>query len=157
MTRTDDGTKTAVSNRRALHDYAVEERFEAGVELVGTEVKSLRLGRASLADAYGIVRGRELFLVGATIEQYDQGNRANHQPGRDRRLLMHGREIERVRQRTQERGLTLVALRIYFRAGRAKVELGLARGKNTVDRRDTLAERDAKREIERAVKLGERE
>jgi SsrA-binding protein len=145
-------TRTVVSNRRALHDYEIDERFEAGLELRGTEVKSLRAGHASIAEAYGQVRDGEVFLVGATIQPYTQANRANHRPDRDRRLLLHAREIERMRQRTAERGLTLVPLRIYFAGGRAKLEIALARGKGVRDKRDTIAQREAGREIERALK-----
>jgi SsrA-binding protein len=151
------GEKTIASNRRALHEYEVMERFEAGIELFGTEVKSLRLGRVSLAEAFAVVRGHEVYLVACTIEPYAQGNRANHAPARDRRLLLHGREIERLRQRTAEKGLAIVALRLYFKGGRVKVELGLGRGRNVVDKRHAMAERDAKREIERAVRRGDRE
>ena len=146
------GQHTVTSNRRAFHDYAIEERFEAGVQLQGTEVKSLRAGHASLGEAYARVKDGEAWLIGASIEPYAQGNAANHEPRRDRRLLLHGREIERIRQRTQERGLTLVPLRLYFKGGRVKVELGLGRGKDVRDKRNALSDRDARREIDRAVK-----
>jgi SsrA-binding protein len=151
------GEKTIASNRRALHEYEVMERFEAGIELYGTEVKSLRLGRVSLAEAFAVVRDHEVYLIACTIEPYAQGNRANHAPARDRRLLLHGREIERLRQRTAEKGLAIVALRLYFKGGRVKVELALGRGRNVVDKRHAMAERDAKREIERVVRRGDRE
>ncbi|MDX6377773.1 MAG: SsrA-binding protein [Gaiellaceae bacterium] len=151
------GEKTIASNRRALHEYEVLERFEAGISLQGTEVKSLRLGRVSLAEAFAVVRDHEVYLVACTIEPYAQGNRANHAPARDRRLLLHAREIERLRQRTAEKGLAIIALRLYFKAGRVKVELALARGRNVVDKRHALAERDARRESERAVRRGDRE
>ena len=151
------GEKTIASNRRALHEYEIMERLEAGIELYGTEVKSLRLGRVSLAEAFAVVRDHEVYLLACTIEPYAQGNRANHTPARDRRLLLHGREIERLRQRTAERGLAIVALRLYFKGGRVKVELGLGRGRNVVDKRHAMAERDAKREIERVVRRGDRE
>jgi SsrA-binding protein len=149
---TDKPSRTVVSNRRALHAYEIEERFEAGISLVGTEVKSLRAGQASIAEAYGQVRDHEVFLVGATIQPYSEGNRANHRPDRDRRLLLHTREIERMRQRTAERGLTLVPLRIYFVDGKAKLEIALARGRDAGDKREAVAEREAKRQIERALK-----
>ena len=151
------GEKTIASNRRAFREYEVLERVEAGIQLVGTEVKSLRLGRVSLAEAFAVIRDGEAFLVACTIEPYAQGNRANHAPARDRRLLLHAREIERLRQRTEERGLAIVPLRLYFKDGRAKVELALGRGRNIVDKRQNMAERDAKREIERATRRGERE
>ena len=151
------GEKVIASNRRAFREYEVLERFEAGIALVGTEVKSLRLGRVSLAEAFAVIRDGEAFLVACTIEPYAQGNRANHAPARDRRLLLHRREIERLRQRTEERGLAIVPLRLYFKDGRAKVELALARGRNVVDKRQSMADRDAKREIERATRRGERE
>jgi len=151
------GEKTIASNRRAFREYEMLERLEAGIELLGTEVKSLRLGRVSLAEAFGVIRDGEAFLVACTIEPYAQGNRANHAPARDRRLLLHGREIERLRSRTAERGLAIVPLRLYFKDGRVKVELALARGRNVVDKRHSMAERDAKREIERATRRAERE
>ncbi len=151
------GEKTIASNRRALHEYEVMERFEAGIALYGTEVKSLRLGRVSLAEAFAVVRDHEVYLIACTIEPYAQGNRANHAQARDRRLLLHGREIERLRQRTAEKGLAIVALRLYFKGGRVKVEIALARGRNVVDKRHAMAERDAKREIERVVRRGDRE
>lgn len=152
-----DGIKTIASNRRARHEYEVLETLEAGIQLVGTEVKSLRLGRVSLAEAFAVVRGGEVFLVACTIEPYAQGNRSNHAPARDRRLLLHGREIERLRQRSEEKGLSIVPLRLYFKQGKVKVELALGRGRNVVDKRHSMADRDARREIERAVRRGDRE
>jgi SsrA-binding protein len=146
------GQHTVASNRRAFHEYAIEDRFEAGIALRGTEVKSIRAGHVSLAEAYAQVKGGEVWLVGATIEPYAQGNRENHESRRDRKLLLHAREIDRIHQRTAERGFTLVPLRLYFKDGRAKVELGLGRGKNVRDKRTDLAARDARREIDRAVK-----
>ena len=146
------GEKTIASNRRAFREYEMLERLEAGIELLGTEVKSLRLGRVSLAEAFGVVRDGEVFLVACTIEPYAQGNRANHAPARDRRLLLHGREIERLRQRTAERGLAIVPLRLYFKDGRVKVELALARGKEGRDKRRDIAERETKRRLERELK-----
>ena len=157
MTVSEPGEKTVVSNRRARHEYHIEERFEAGIALAGTEVKSLRAGHASLAEAYGVVRRGEVWLVGASIEPYAQGNRDNHETRRERRLLLRGPEIARIQKRVDERGFTLVPLRLYFKGGRAKLELALARGKDTVDKRASLAERDAKREIDRVLKQGRRE
>jgi SsrA-binding protein len=144
--------KLIAENRKARHDYQLLERFEAGLVLTGTEVKSLRAGRATLGQAYADVRDGEAWLHGAEIATYDQGNRANHDPTRTRKLLMHRREIDRLYGQVREKGLTLVPTRLYFKDGRVKVELALARGKDTVDKRRTLVERDAKRQIERAMK-----
>jgi SsrA-binding protein len=146
------GEKTIVDNRRARHDYQLLDRFEAGLQLQGTEVKSLRDGRASLTQAYAEVRDGEAWLVGAHIDEYGQGNRANHDPDRPRKLLLHRREIDSLYGRIRERGLTLVPTRLYFKNGRVKVELALARGKERADKRRDLAARDAQRQIERALK-----
>ena len=146
------GEKTIVSNRRAFHEYHVEERFEAGLVLAGSEVKSLREGHVSLGEAYATVRDGEVWLVGASIEPYKQASRTNHERTRDRKLLLHRREITKIRQRTDEKGYTLVPLRLYFKDGRVKLEVGLGRGKNVADKRQSMASRDAKREIERALK-----
>jgi len=143
---------TIATNRKAFHDFHVEERFEAGIALQGTEVKSLRAGQVSIAEAFALVEDGEIVLHGASIEPYGAGNRANHTARRPRKLLLHRREIERIRQRTAERGYTLVPLRLYFSDGRAKIEVALARGKNVVDKRHALADRDARREIDRALK-----
>ncbi len=147
-----EGEKTVVSNRRARHEYHILERFEAGLALTGTEVKSLRDGKAVLRDAFAMERSGELWLVGATIEHYDKGNRQNHEVTRDRKLLLHRKEIDRLAERIAEKGLTVVPLRIYFKGGRAKVELGLGRGKEGVDKRHAMAERDVQREIQRELK-----
>ena len=144
--------KLIAENRKARHDYELLERVEAGLVLTGTEVKSLRAGRAVLGQAYADVRDGEAWLHGAEIAAYDQGNRANHEPTRPRKLLLHRREIDRLYGQVREKGLTLVPTRLYFKDGRVKVELALARGKDTVDKRRALAERDARREIERAMK-----
>ena len=146
------GEKLIADNRRARHDYELLERFEAGLVLTGTEVKSLREGRASLAQAYGDVRGSEVWLVGAEIATYDQGNIANHEPTRDRKLLLHRGEIASLIGKVREKGLTLVPTRMYWKDGRAKVELALARGKQTIDKRRDIAKRDAERQILRALK-----
>ncbi|MGD8394886.1 MAG: SsrA-binding protein SmpB [Candidatus Eiseniibacteriota bacterium] len=141
------------SNKKATHDYQLLERHETGIELVGTEVKSLRQRAASLVDAYGAVEDGELFLVGAHIAVYEQGNRFNHEPRRRRRLLMHKREIMRLQGKVLEKGLTLVPTRMYFNdAGRVKVELALARGKRSYDKREAIARRDSDREVERAIR-----
>ena len=146
------GEKLIVDNRRARHDYHLLEKIEAGLVLTGTEVKSLRDGRASLQQAYAEVRDGEPWLVGAHISVYDQGNIANHDPDRDRKLLLHRKEIASLIGKVRERGLTLVPTRLYFKDGRAKVELALARGKETRDKRRDIAKRDADRQIERALK-----
>jgi SsrA-binding protein len=148
--------KIVADNRKARHDFQLLERFEAGLVLTGTEVKSLRQGRASLAQAYGDVRGTEVWLVGAHIPVYDQGNIANHEPERDRKLLLHRREISTLIGKVREKGLTLVPTRLYFKDGRAKVELAVARGKEQRDKRRDIAKREADRQIERALK-GRRE
>lgn len=144
--------KTIAENRRARHDYHLLDRFEAGVVLTGTEVKSLREGRATLAQSYAEVRDGEAWLVGAEIAVYDQGNRANHEPTRPRKLLLHRREIDSLYGTVREKGLTVVPTRLYFKDGRVKVELAVARGKEHRDKRADLADRDAKRQIERALK-----
>src|SRR5919202_1597671 len=146
------GEKLIVDNRRARHDYHLSDRVEAGLVLTGTEVKSLRDGRASLQQAYAEVRGGEAWLVGAHISVYDQGNRENQDPDRDRKLLLHRKELDSLYGKVRERGFTLVPTKLYFRDGRAKIELALARGKETRDKRRDIARRDAQREMERALK-----
>src|SRR5438128_12261663 len=150
MART--GERLVVDNRRARHDYHLLERVEAGLVLTGTEVKSLREGRASLQQAYADVRDGEAWLVGAHISTYDQGNIANHDPDRDRKLLLHKKELASLAGKVRERGLTLVPTKLYFKDGRAKVELALARGKETRDKRRDLVRREAQRDMERALK-----
>lgn len=147
-----DNVKLIAQNRKARHDYHVLDTYEAGIELRGTEVKSLRQGRANLKDSYARVEGREAFLYNLHISEYTQGNRFNHDPVRKRKLLLHRHEINRLRGRVEERGLTLVPLRLYFKRGMAKVELALARGKREYDRRHDIARRDAQREMQRALK-----
>jgi len=144
--------KLIAENRRARYDYELLERVEAGVALTGTEVKSLREGRATIAQAYAEVRDGEAWLLGAEIAVYEQGNRANHEPVRPRKLLLHRREIDSLYGKVREKGLTLVPTRLYFKDGRVKVELAVARGKEQRDKRRDLAERDAQRQIERALK-----
>lgn len=146
------GEKYVVQNRRARHDYFVIESHEAGLELRGTEVKSLREGLMQLKDSYVDIDKGQMHLVGAHISPYEKGNIFNHDPERPRRLLMHKREILKLGTQVAEKGLTVIPLAVYFKKGIAKVELGLCRGKNTVDRRQTLHEREAKREIDRAMK-----
>ena len=144
--------KTITENRRARHEYHLSDRFEAGLVLQGTEVKSLRGGQATLQQAYAEVRDGEAWLVGAEIATYDHGNRANHEPTRPRKLLLHRREIDRLYGQVREKGLTLVPTRLYFKDGRVKVELALARGKDVRDKRRDVADRDARRHIERELK-----
>jgi SsrA-binding protein len=144
--------KTVTVNRRARHEYHIAESFEAGIELKGTEVKSLRAGKANLQDSYARVENGELLLYNMHISPYDQGNRFNHEPKRTRRLLMHKLEVMRLLGKVREKGFSLIPLRVYFKNGWAKVELALARGKKLYDRREDMAERDAKREMDRARK-----
>jgi SsrA-binding protein len=146
------GEKLIADNRRARHEYELLERIEAGLVLQGTEVKALREGRATIQRAFADVRGDEIWLVGANIAAYDKGGFANHDPERDRKLLLHRREIDRLRGQVQEKGLTLVPTRLYFKDGRAKVEIALARGKELRDKRRDIASREADRQIERALK-----
>lgn len=146
----DSGQKTVVSNRRARHDYEILERFEAGIALTGAEVKSLRAGRGSLAEAFARVRGGEVWIEGMHIAPYEQGmDKGRHDPTRTRKLLLHRKEIERLIGKTAERGLALVPLRVYFTHGLAKMELGLARGKRQFEKRQAIAEREHRREMER--------
>src|SRR5918911_1808938 len=146
------GEKTVADSRRARHDYHLLERFEAGLQLTGTEVKALRDGRVSLAQAYADVRDGEVWLVGAHIDEYGHGNIANHDPDRDRKLLLHQKEIASLIGKVQERGLTIVPTRLYFKNGRAKIELAVAKGKDVRDKRRDIAKRDAQREMERALR-----
>lgn len=140
------------SNRRALHDYEILEKVEAGLVLLGPEVKSLREGRANLSDSYAVLRRGEAYLVNAHVSPYAQASRENPDPRRERKLLLNRSEIRRLAGKVSERGLTLVPLSLYFKNGRAKVELGLARGKRVYDKRQTLKRREQEREIERAVR-----
>jgi SsrA-binding protein len=144
--------KIIARNRRARHDYHIEDVIEAGLVLTGTEVKSLRAGRASLTDGFGQISGGEAWLHGVHIPPYDMGTWTNHEPRRTRKLLLHRKEIDRLERSTAERGLTLVPLSLYFHDGKAKVELAVARGKRTYDKRHDLARRDAAREVERALR-----
>jgi SsrA-binding protein len=145
------GRKVVASNRKARHDYTILDTFEAGIALTGTEVKSLRAGRASLVDAFGQDKGGEIFLYGMHIPEYTQGTWTNHEPRRTRKLLLKRMEIDRLVGKIREGGLTLVPLSVYFSDGWAKVELAVARGKKAYDKRDALAKRDSDREITRAL------
>jgi len=142
----------SIVNKKARHDYQLLEKFEAGLVLVGTEVKSLRQGKASLAEGFARIRGGELFLFGCTIPLYEQGNIANHEPSRVRKLLVHRRELQRLESKLGQKGSTLIPLRIYFKRGLAKIEIALAVGKSHGDKRDKLKNRQAKRDIQRAVR-----
>ena len=141
-----------VTNRKAFHDFFIEETFEAGISLRGTEVKSLREGRINLKDSFAMVDKEEIFLYNCHISPYSHGNLANHDPTRTRKLLLRRGEIQRLLGKTQQKGLTLIPLKIYFKRGWAKVELGLAKGKKLYDKRDSDAKRTAQREIEKAVR-----
>ena len=145
------GRKLIAQNKKARHDYHLEDVFEAGLVLTGTEVKSLRAGRASLVDAYARIKDGEVWLEGAHISEYTEGSWTNHEPRRPRKLLLHRAEIAKLISKTKESGLTLVPLSMYFKDGKAKVEIALARGKRAYDKRQTLAARDAAREIDRAA------
>ncbi len=144
--------KVVATNRAATYEYAIDERFEAGIALQGTEVKSIRSGGASLREGYVQVRGGEVFLVNTHIAPYDPAGRAGHDPLRPRKLLLRKKEIDRLAQRAQERGWTIVPLKVYLKNGRVKIEIALARGKRHYDKRDAIAKRDAQRQIERALK-----
>ncbi|WP_346353380.1 SsrA-binding protein SmpB [Azotosporobacter soli] len=151
------GIKIAAENRKARHDYHIHETFEAGLALTGTEVKSLRAGKANLKDAYARIDNGELFLHNMHISPYEQGNRFNHEPLRVRKMLMHRYEINKLVGKVQEKGYTLVPLKLYFTRGKVKVELALTTGKKTYDKRHDLAEKDAKRDMEREMRDRQRE
>jgi SsrA-binding protein len=144
--------KTVAVNRRAHYQYAVEETLEAGIVLTGTEIKSIRAGRVNLAEAYARIDHGEAWLIGAHIAPYEQGNRNNHEPTRVRKLLLHRDQIAELLGRTQAKGFTLVPLKLYIRGGLAKLELGIAKGKQAHDKRRVIAERDARRELDRTTK-----
>jgi len=149
--------KVISTNRKARHDYHIEETYEAGIVLTGTEVKSVRNTRVNLKDSYARVENGEIFLYNMHISPYEQGNRFNHEPLRIRKLLMHKAEIERLAGKINEKGYALVPLKIYLERGRVKIELGLARGKKLYDKRRDIAERDSKREMERAFRDRQKE
>jgi SsrA-binding protein len=150
------GEKTIVDNRRARHDYHLSDKIEAGLVLTGTEVKALRDGKATLQQAYADVRNGEAWLVGLHVPEYGQGNRANHEPDRARKLLLHRREIDRMYAQVREKGMTIVPTRLYFKDGRVKAELALGKGKELRDKRRDVADRDAKRQIDRELKTARR-
>lgn len=147
-----DGTKTIATNRRARFEYDLLEKVEAGIVLMGTEVKSLRAGKVVLEDAYAEIEKGEAWLLGCEIPEYAQGNWTNHRPKRPRKLLLHRREIERLETKAADKGLTIVPLRLYFKGGVAKVEICIARGRKLHDKRDAVKTQDAKREMDRAIR-----
>ena len=148
----EQGRKMIAQNRKARHDYHLTDVYEAGLALTGTEVKSLRAGKASLTDGYAVIKDGEAWLMGVHIPEYTEGTWTNHEPRRPRKLLLHRLEIQRLIGKTQEAGLTLVPLALYFKDGRVKVEIALARGKRTHDKRQAIAEREASREMARATR-----
>lgn len=149
--------RTLAENRKARHDYSIEETYEAGVALTGTEIKSIRAGRVNLRDSYAQVKGGEMWLFNVHIAPYDQAGYVSHDPMRPRKLLMHRKEINRLAGAVTEKGLALIPLRVYLKNNRAKIELALARGKKSYDKRDAIAERDSKREVERALRDRQRD
>ena len=146
------GEKLICQNKKAWHNYFIEDKYQAGISLLGSEVKSLREGKVNLGDSYGDIKRGEIFLVDAHISPYSQANRLNHDPLRTRKLLLHKREIQRLIGKVQERGFTLIPLRLYFSNGKVKVELGLAKGKKLFDKRETLKRKTMEREMERGRK-----
>ncbi len=146
--------KVITVNRQAYHDYFVERTIEAGIALSGTEIKSIREGKVNLRGAYAIARNSELWLENMHIAPYEHGNRYNHEPMRNRKLLLHHREIEQLQAKVETKGLTLIPLKLYLKGGKAKIELGLCRGKKLYDKREAIAERDVKREMERVIRKG---
>ena len=147
-----DSVKVVAKNSKAYHDYFIEDKYEAGIELAGTEVKSIRLGHVNLKDSFCVVKDGEMSVIGMHISPYEKGNIFNKDPMRQRRLLMHKREILRLFARIKQDGYSLIPLSIYFRGPRVKLELGLAKGKKLYDKRDSAAARDAKREMDRTIK-----
>jgi SsrA-binding protein len=152
MAEKQTGEKVVATNKKAFHDYFILEKIEAGISLLGTEVKAIREGRLNLKDSYAMVQAGETFLFNCHISPYSHGNRENHDPTRSRKLLLHEREIRKLIGKTQEKGLTLVPLRVYLKRGRIKVELGVARGKKLIDKRETERRKEADREARTAMK-----
>ena len=150
------GVKSIAQNRKARHDYFIEDTYECGIELVGTEVKSIRGGKVNLKDSYARVRNGEVFVIGMHVSPYEMGNIFNRDPFRDRRLLLHKSEIRKLQAATMQDGFSLVPLSLYFKDGRVKLELAVARGKKLYDKRAATAERDAKRSMDRALRASER-
>ncbi len=146
------GDRVVTSNRRAFHEYSILESIEAGIVLTGTEIKSIREGKATIAEAYARIDHGELWLIGSNIAPYKHGNRANHEPDRPRKLLVHRRELERLRVAIEQKGLTLVPLRLHLKQGLAKLDVGVARGKKLYDKRDAEADRQSRRDVDRAMR-----
>ena len=151
-----EGIKLIANNKKAYHDYFILEKYEAGIALAGTEVKSLRAGKCSIKEAYVRIENGEIFVVGMNISPYEQGNIFNKDPLRVRKLLMHKSEIDKLAGATSEKTMTIMPLQVYFKNGRAKLEIGLAKGKKNYDKRETIAKHDAQRDIERAMKMNNR-
>ena len=151
--RNDGGIKLVANNKKAFHDYFILEKYEAGIALVGTEVKSLRAGKCSIKEAYVRIDNGEVFVVGMNISPYEQGNIFNRDPLRVRKLLLHKSEINKLVGDTAEKGITIMPLQVYFKDGRAKMEIGLAKGKKNYDKRQDIAKKDARREVEREFKV----
>jgi SsrA-binding protein len=147
-----DGNKIVAQNKKARHDYHIEDTFETGIVLTGTEIKSIRQGKANLRDSFARIHNGEVFLHNFHISPYEQGNRYNHEPLRTRKLLLNRREISKLIGQTREKGYSLVPLKVYLKHGMAKIELALAKGKKLYDKRETLKQKDAKREVERAFR-----
>ena len=156
MDKIEPGQKLVATNKKAFHEYFILEKFEAGVSLLGTEVKSIREGRINLKDSYAHIREGEAFLFNCHISPYTHGNRQNHEPTRTRKLLLQRKEIQRLIGKTQEKGLTLVPIRVYLKRGRIKIELGVARGKKLYDKRETERRKETDREARAAMKQGRR-
>jgi SsrA-binding protein len=152
-----DEEKVVATNRTAYHDYFLEDTYEAGIALTGTEIKSVRAGRVNLRDGFVQIRQGEAWLINVHISPYDFGNRENHEPRRERKLLLHRQEIRKLQSKVSERGWTIVPLKMYLKDGSAKVEIALVRGKRLYDKKDAIAERDADRELRRTMKEWERE
>lgn len=151
------GAKQVATNRKALHDYFIEDSYEAGIALTGTEIKSVRAAAVNLRDGFVLIKNGEAWLLNVHIAPYDFGNRENHEPRRERKLLLHRQEIRKLQSKVSERGWTIVPLNMYLKDGRAKVEIALVRGKRLYDKRDAVAERDADRELRREIKEWDRE
>lgn len=151
MGETTEG-KVVAQNKKARHDYFIEETFEAGIVLTGTEIKAIRAGKMNLKDSFARIKNGEAFLYNAHISEYEQGNRYNHEPTRPRKLLLHKKQINTLIGQTQQKGYSIVPLKVYIKNGFAKVLIGLAKGKKNYDKRETLRRKDAKREVERAIK-----
>ena len=151
-----EGIKLVANNKKAYHDYFILDKYEAGIALAGTEVKSLRAGKCSIKEAYVRIENGEIFVVGMNISPYEQGNIFNKDPLRVRKLLMHKSEIAKLAGATSEKTMTIMPLQVYFKNGRAKLEIGLAKGKKNYDKRETIAKHDAQRDIERAMKMNNR-